>query len=206
VKRLAALATCLLLVPVTWAADPAAPRPARSYSSTVDGDAGRYISGVASINLVAGRGNAQANLAAIAFGPHTGARASGLQATAVEAGDVGSDARVQIGDGALAAGTGVLAVNQAAGAANAQLNLLGVGTDDVSAGLFQSVDVTALAVVASGVPLAPDAAPAPPAAREARIEGTAFANPQGVLQLNQTAGVGNASANAIVLQLPGGTP
>jgi hypothetical protein len=42
--------------------------------------------------------------------------------------------------------------------------------------------------------------------REARIDAGAIASPRGVLQINQTAGVGNASVNAIVLQLPGGTP
>ncbi len=42
--------------------------------------------------------------------------------------------------------------------------------------------------------------------REARIDGTAVRAPSGVVQINQTAGVGNASANAIVLRLPGSTP
>ena len=42
--------------------------------------------------------------------------------------------------------------------------------------------------------------------REAFIADDAFRGSQGVVQVNQTAGVGNASTNAIVLQLPGGTP
>ena len=41
---------------------------------------------------------------------------------------------------------------------------------------------------------------------EAFIADDAFRGSQGVVQVNQTAGVGNASTNAIVLQLPGGTP
>ena len=35
-------------------------------------------------------------------------------------------------------------------------------------------------------------------------EMVAFARSQGVVQVNQTAGVGNTSVNAVVLQLPGG--
>ena len=42
--------------------------------------------------------------------------------------------------------------------------------------------------------------------REFIPQGAALVAPTGNVQLNQTAGAGNASANAIVLQLPGGTP
>jgi hypothetical protein len=38
------------------------------------------------------------------------------------------------------------------------------------------------------------------------IADDAFRGSQGVVQVNQTAGVGNSSANAIVIQLPGGSP
>lgn len=200
IRRAAVLALCLAAF-VAAAGEPSV----RTDRSTIDGLAGQGMSGLAAINQATGRGNAQANLAVFAVGQHAGARASGLQATAVEAGDVAASAVARIGGGALAGTTGLLSVNQAAGSANAQLNLLAVG-DLAEATAVQSVDVTALATVAAGP--APDAADAlaPVPLREARIEGAALANPQGVLQLNQTAGVGNASANAIVLHVPGGTP
>lgn len=201
-----AIALALLLVAPAAGADEPPAVPAVTYSSHIDGNAGRQMTGVASINLVAGRGNAQANLAAIAQGGFSSGSASGAQSTAVAAGDAARSAIARIGDAALGDGSGLLAVNQAAGAANAQLNVLVIGGEDVAAHSFQNVDVTALAAVAAGVPLGPDATPVPPPTRDARIDGAALANPQGVLQLNQTAGVGNASANVIVLQLPGGTP
>lgn len=203
-SRLAVLALAMLATSA-MAADGVTP-PLPVYVSGIYGHAGQGMTGLASINLVAGRGNAQANLAAITLTPHGAASASGRQTTAVVAGDVARGATAHIGDDALSSGSGVLAVNQASGAANAQINLLVLGGDDAAAHMFQNVDVTALAAVASGVPLEPDAAPVLPSLRDARIDGAAFANPQGVLQLNQTAGVGNASANAIVLQIPGGTP
>jgi hypothetical protein len=204
VSRVALLVLAMLATPAMAADGPTPPLPV--YATGIDGHAGAGMTGLASINLVAGRGNAQANLAAITLTPHDMATASGLQTTAVAPGDVARGAIAHIGENALSSGSGVLAVNQASGAANAQLNLLVLGGDDVAAHMFQNVDVTALAAVASGVPLEPDAALVLPPARDARIDGAAFANPQGVLQLNQTAGVGNASANAIVLQIPGGTP
>lgn len=194
--RRAVLLLCLPALAV--AAEPTT----RVDRGVIDGFAGQGMSGVASINQASGRGNVQANLAAFALGGD--ARTTALQAAAVEAGDAAQGASVRIGDAALSGTTGVLSVNQAAGAANAQLNLLAVG-DLAEASVLQTVDVTALAAVAAGA-----AAPADPAAprplRDASIEGAALAHPQGVLQLNQTAGVGNASANAIVLHIPGGTP
>ncbi|WP_133479804.1 hypothetical protein, partial [Cognatilysobacter segetis] len=185
-----AFALVLPLVATTaWADEPPTPPPPPTFATRIDGVAGRGMSGVASINLVAGRGNAQANLAAIAQGGFNAAHVAGAQATAVAAGDAARGAVARITDAALGGGRGVLAVNQAAGAANAQLNVLAIGGDEGGAHLIQNVDVTALAAVASGVPLEPDAVPVLPPTREARIDGSAFARPQGVLQINQTAGV-----------------
>jgi len=41
--------------------------------------------------------------------------------------------------------------------------------------------------------------------REAGISGDAFRNVNGIVQINQTAGAGNATANSFVLRPPAGT-
>ncbi|HEY4583061.1 MAG TPA: hypothetical protein VIG88_09380, partial [Lysobacter sp.] len=107
---------------------------------------------------------------------------------------------------AFAGARGVVGLNQAAGGANAQANVLVVGTRP-AAGLVQQIDNLVLASVhadagQAGAPAAPASAPL----REARIDGAAVGSSAGILQLNQTAGVGNASANVLVLRLPGSTP
>jgi hypothetical protein len=42
-------------------------------------------------------------------------------------------------------------------------------------------------------------------AREASISNEAFRNVNGIVQINQTAGAGNATANSFVLRPPAGT-
>ena len=107
---------------------------------------------------------------------------------------------------ALAAPRGIVGLNQAAGSANAQANVLAIGTR-TGVDIDQQIDNLVLASVHADAGQT-DAATTPAATplREARIEGNAGRSPAGIFQLNQTAGVGNASANVLVLRLPGSTP
>ncbi|GAB1595040.1 hypothetical protein [Lysobacter claricitrinus] len=172
--------------------------------SRIDGNAAADMSGVASVNVAAGVGNAQANLRAIAIGDASLARAFGAQAVDTSGADLTRAATVTISGGALDNSNGLVGVNQVAGAGNAQANLIAIGSG-ASAGFVQQVDESALAATAA--PASTDTSTsAPVGMREAHIDAGAIAAPSGVLQINQTAGVGNASANVIVLQLPGGTP
>ena len=109
-------------------------------------------------------------------------------------------------EGQAAAGTGGrIAVNQAAGTGNAQANLFAIGQlGSPAVALVAGVDDAALAGVAGDTTSGGAQPTSRP--REAFIADDAFRGSQGVVQVNQTAGVGNASTNAIVLQLPGGTP
>lgn len=173
-------------------------------ASRIDGQAARGAQGLVAVNLAAGAGNAQTNLQAIAIADRGAGTVLALQRVDAGSADPHRDAQARLGGDAFGGMTGVLAINQAAGSANAQANLLAVGPNAL-AGFVQQVDDLALA--GSAAPADPAAmSVAPSALREARIDPGAIASPQGVVQINQTAGVGNASANAIVLQLPGGTP
>ncbi|MFC3552330.1 hypothetical protein ACFOLC_15095 [Lysobacter cavernae] len=162
------------------------------------------LSGRSAVNQAAGVGNAQANLAAIAVaaGSLGLTRLDTTQRTV--AGDRRRAAHARIDGQAFAGSSGALSLNQAAGSGNAQLNLFAIGDGHAVtvANAIAGLDDTALAAVTGDT--ATEGTAAPPAIREARIDSGAFRGSQGVVQVNQTAGVGNASTNAIVLQLPGG--
>lgn len=192
---------------------PAAAPPLPHVSAAIADDAGRAARGRTAVNLAAGRGNLQANLAAISLSSNSGRGLVGLQLRQRPAtGDRRVDASASIQGGAFAQSQGLLSVNQAAGSGNAQANLFAIGQHSSPlaasgvAGLrdIAGVDDAALAAVAGEVPI--NTTDTPPPLREAVIAGDAFRGSQGVVQVNQTAGVGNSSANAIVLLLPGGTP
>lgn len=197
-------ALTMLLAGVAFADEPATATRPRD-GSLVDGHGGAALQGVAGINLAAGSGNAQANVRVIALAPG-GAVASARQTLDASRADAQRDASAVLAGSAFDAVQGISGINQAAGSANAQLNVLAIGPG-VALAIGQQVDNLALAAthVDAGMYPTTSAVPAPPR-REARVDGTALRAPSGVVQLNQTAGVGNASVNAIVLQLPGGTP
>lgn len=209
-RRLAlALATTVLLAS-TVVAEEASPVAALARDvSQLEGRVGERLDGRIALNIAAGRGNAQANLAAISHGAGSDTEASVSQNVGLVVSGDGRDALAGIGGSVLAAGQGLTSVNQAAGTGNSQLNLLAIGAGGAAAAHgVQTIDLELLATVsADAAPVDIDAlADGPAPLREARIGDGAFQSPQGVLQINQTAGVGNASANAIVLQIPGGAP
>lgn len=204
-----ALLVVLVLSPAPRAgAEEAPPPPSLRDVSRLDGQVGERMHGRLALNVVAGHGNAQANLAAIAHGPASQSDASVTQHVAPSTGVAARDALAVIDGRVLAGAQGVASVNQVAGSGNAQLNALAIlAGGGASTHGAQTLDPAVLATVAvdpvpAGTPSAVDPAPL----REARIDGGAFQGPQGVLQINQTAGVGNASTNAIVLHIPGGAP
>lgn len=174
--------------------------------AVVQEQAGAGTSGRMAVNQAAGSGNAQANLAAIAVTADGGIGVVGLQARQrPTAGALDRAAAAHVQDGAFAGSSGLLSVNQVAGSGNAQTNLFAIGQLATAAvAPFTGVDDAALAAIAGDT--SSEGAEAPSRPREARIAEGAFRGSQGVVQVNQTAGVGNASTNAIVLQLPGGTP
>jgi len=110
-------------------------------------------------------------------------------------------ARASIEGSAFSNSSGAVMVNQSAGAGNLQRNsvLLGTaapGVETVSDGVLSATAANnggqSRAVAVQGV-------------REAGISGDAFRNVNGIVQINQTAGAGNATANSFVLRPPAGT-
>ena len=203
-----ALSILLLVSGPAWASDDTPLDQAVIEGAAVSGAQGRIA-----VNQAAGTGNAQANLGALAtsdgglglVGVHA-AQKPGETSPALRE----RDAAARIQHGAFSGSQGVLSVNQIAGSGNAQANLFMVGQGPqgvVAAGVhgISGIDDAALADVA-GDANTTEGAVVPSWRREAVIADDAFRGSQGVVQVNQTAGVGNSSTNAIVLQLPGGTP
>jgi hypothetical protein len=184
---------------------------AQTDTAVIGGNAGRNLSGRGAINEAAGQGNTQANVAALAL-TQGGQAPIDLQVhqhpQSPPAG-VRRDASVRIEAFALSNTRGLLSVNQVAGSGNAQLNLFALGNTDIAIaapGLAGLDDAALAAVAADPNPNPTVGADASPRLRQAVIADDALRGSQGVVQVNQTAGVGNFSTNAIVLQLPGSAP
>jgi hypothetical protein len=176
----------LLVVVLTAASAPVTALGDPAETAAIGGNAFGNAQGLVMINQAAGDGNAQANVAAVA-GPG--------RVTAGAAVNVGrtaslSRATVTIGGGALAHASGLLQINQVGGAGNAQANLVTIGPG-------AQLDDAALFVV-SATRSAPASASS---AYRVSVDHGALATPGGILQLNQTAGTGNRTVNALDLHL-----
>ena len=112
-------------------------------------------------------------------------------------GNAGADERALIGAGAFGGAQGVIAVNQASGLGNSQSNavVLGIGASLSIATDGQLAAVSPRPGSATG--------PVSTTGRTALIESSAFHAAAGVVQVNQTAGLDNATGNTFVLQMPG---
>ena len=171
--------------------------------------AGKGAVGRTAVNQAAGAGNVQANLAAIALAGDGLGLVDLRSRQSAGPGDRQRDAGARIEGQAFSASNGLLSVNQAAGSGNTQANLFALGNGGAKpfvtlGGGIAGLDDAALASVAGDRPT--ERAEATPRLRQAVIADDAFRGGQGVVQVNQTAGVGNASTNAVVLRLPGSTP
>jgi hypothetical protein len=163
--------------------------------------AGAGSQGRTAINQAAGAGNAQANLAALAYAQEGIAMADTHSLQGATPAQRAAAASAVIEGSAFNDTSGALSLNQAAGASNLQLNTIAIGT---GGWLLANADDAALAETAGAGTSTEGTATASPD-RRALIDIGAFRGSQGVVQVNQTAGVGNLSTNAIVLQLPGNT-
>lgn len=161
-------------------------------SSALNGVRGRFA-----LNMASGDSNTQKNAAAIALDAN-GAPAIGL-ATGIQAisfRQVGTpDLSVAvIGNHAFAHSSGMISVNQTSGVGNAQANgaSLALGYEEVVA---ESV----LSSTTSGA--VPIGVVAGKGRQAVSIHDTAFHGARGLVQVNQSAGSGNSTANNFALQV-----
>nr|WP_283099521.1 adhesin [Pseudomonas sp. MWU15-20650] len=164
-------------------------------SAVIDNSASQY-SGAASVNQAAGDQLQQVNSRAIAVGGS--AQAGGLirQTIGGAPADRAQNAGVAIQGNSFSNGSGVLGVNQSAGAQNQMINAVRVS---VNAGP-QSIDDSVMSQ--QNVALATDSGLTPTTgSRQVVTSDQAFTGSRGVVQVNQSAGVGNRVANTLNVRL-----
>jgi len=156
--------------------------------------------GVVAVNEAAGLNNAQANQLALTSGGTAAVNGTASEQVALARAHL-ANASASIGDGAFANASGAVMVNQAAGIGNTQSNSARIGTAVIGVETVSDGDLSAAAATNGG----PGRSPGARGIREASISSTAFRNATGLVQVNQTVGAGNATANSFVLRPPAGT-
>lgn len=167
-------------------------------TSTIGSNALASVQGRAAVNIVAGDSNAQANNAALAAGlGMTSAQAyTGIvQMMNLRHAEALGVAHAVIGDQAFTNATGLVSVNQASGVSNAQANTVAIGLGFEAAVVAES----RLAMTTSGA-ASIDLDPARVRIRGVSISDTAFVGARGLVQVNQSAGSGNSTANVFALK------
>lgn len=169
-------------------------------NTRIDGNALRGTSGAVAVNMAAGDLNQQANLRAFASGGSVAIHSLQLQRD--NHGDRPLAASTGIGGQALADGNGLASINQASGSSNAQLNA--VAAVLTAQGIREATDdALSTAVSASAGGQHPGNTPSSGGGtRSVSVESSAMRGYQGVVQLNQAAGSGNATGNQLLLSVP----
>lgn len=184
-------------------ADPAPQIPAYATQSVIGPYALSGVRGHAAVNEAAGDSNAQTSAAALVVGSGlSSATVNAMQNTVGAAGNQPNAALASIGDHAFANAAGLVSINQTSGVANAQANsaTLGVGSG------VETVTDSVLAATTSNAGPAGDGT-TKTSRQTVSIADTAFDGARGLVQVNQSAGSGNATANTFALRVqPGVTP
>jgi hypothetical protein len=170
-------------------------------NTRIDDRALSNSSGVLAVNMAAGDLNLQANLHSIAVGNTASATVRAEQQQRSNAFDPPLHASATLGGQALSGSNGIASINQASGSGNAELNSVvavlaeqGIRetTEEAlaSAGSFAS---------AGGRHAAGDGLSS--GTRRVGVESSALRGFEGVLQLNQIAGSGNATDNQLSISV-----
>jgi hypothetical protein len=166
--------------------------------SVIDGYALSNARGRYAVNMAAGDSNAQVNAGALAINPDGGFVAT----RAISHQTVGSihataaDLSIAfIGGQAFTNSVGAISVNQTSGVGNIQANGMAIALGLEVEALSESL----LSATASGLGL--KGLGATSGVKAATISDTAFEGSRGLIQINQSAGSGNSTANNFAFQL-----
>ncbi|MFM0729160.1 hypothetical protein PQQ52_01500 [Paraburkholderia sediminicola] len=167
--------------------------------ATIGNGAGAGVTGAFTVNETAGINNAQLNQVTVSNGGVVGNDNASVQ-SATAAAKV-TNARASIEANAFSNTSGAVLVNQSAGAGNLQRNSTQLGTAALGVETVSDGELSATAPKNGGLGQSIGVH----SVREANISSDAFRNVSGIVQINQTAGAGNATANSFVLRPPAGT-
>ncbi|WP_313457238.1 adhesin [Pseudomonas sp.] len=162
---------------------------------TIDNSGARY-QGNFSVNQAAGDQQQQANARALSSGDAARATTQ-IQQRQQAIVDPNMGARASIQGDAFSNGSGALGVNQSAGAATQQANALRISISTQP----QSIDDSVLLQQNVALVNNSDPADTSPGYRQVTTGDQAFTGSRGVIQLNQSAGVGNQTANTLSVRV-----
>nr|WP_245188181.1 hypothetical protein [Frateuria flava] len=169
--------------------------------SSLDGNVLQGAQGSVAVNLAAGDLNSQANLRAFATGKDAQAWVDASQRTLGNQASAPTQAQATIAGDVLAGAHGLVSINQASGTANTQLNAVAAAL--ASQGIRETTDGSLSAVVSASAEVQPGTGAGVPGegTRSVSVAAGAMQGFRGVLQLNQTAGSGNATGNILSLSV-----
>lgn len=169
--------------------------------SSLDGHALRDAQGSVAVNLAAGDLNSQSNLRAFATGTDAQAWIGARQRALGNQADAPTQAQASIAGDVLAGAHGLVSINQASGTANTQLNAVAAAL--ANQGIRETTDGSLSAAVSASAETQPGSEPGAPGqgTRSVSVAAGAMQGFRGVLQLNQTAGSGNATGNILSLSV-----
>lgn len=173
-------------------------------NSRIDGNALSGARGSIAVNQAAGDLNVQANLRSIAVGQYAAADVDAIQFQTNNQANAPTHASAVIGGRALQGAGGIASINQASGSGNTELNAVSVAL--AQQGIREaSDDFLSLSGVASAVGARTITEPGDKTTqtRKVGVEASALHGFEGVLQLNQVAGMANATENRLQVTVQG---
>jgi hypothetical protein len=175
------------------------PVPVVGATATIGTAAGMGVTGALTVNETAGLDNVQANQITLTTGGAVGNANASVQSASVVANVPRAQASIEAN--AFSNTSGAVLVNQSAGAGNLQRNSTQIGTAALGVETVSDGELSATAPKNGSL----GQSNAIHGVREASISSDAFRNANGIVQINQAAGAGNATANSFVLRPPAGT-
>jgi hypothetical protein len=197
------LIAMLLIAPTALQADLALAEehslvlPSYITQSIIDSNVLSHVHGRFAVNMTAGDSNVQANAAAVALSAKDGSSlgfVGGVQVTNPRQGNLPDLAIAIIGENAFANSSGLISVNQSSGVGNAQANgaAFALGFEEVLAESVLSSETSNVVPIGAGAGRGNQAV---------SINDSAFDGAHGLVQVNQSAGSGNSTANNFALQV-----
>lgn len=164
-------------------------------TATID-NSGKEYNGIASFNQASGEQLQVNNSRAIAVGQSAQATINISQTISGAPADRSLNAQAVIKGASFTNGNGVLGVNQSAGAQNQMINAVRISASAGPQGIDDSV------MSQQTVALATDSgSTSTTGSRQVATSDEAFTGSRGVVQVNQSAGVGNRVANTLNVRL-----
>ena len=184
-----------LLILATFCSAPAFAQSPVIDNATID-NSGKQYQGNLTVNQAAGDLQQQANVRAFAVGHNANATTEVRQRLRTRV-DSAIDAHSSIQGDAFSYGSGALGVNQSTGASNQQANALRISLSTQPQSIDDSVLMQQNVALINGS----DPADSAPGHRQVTTSDQAFTGSRGVIQLNQSAGVGNRMANTLSVRV-----